>query len=122
MKIAINDPRSFKCSHLAGWFLKDQHWTVETYDDELPKIAPDWILFSYQSDKDWDYLSNLLDWSSQYSVNVQISCGLEHELTNLVFDRPYNNFVQIIQHSDLYGSREQHPMSAVLIGCCSLDP
>lgn len=113
MKIAINDPRSFKCSHLAGWFLKDQHWAVETYDDELPKITPDWILFSYQSAADWDYLSNLLDWSSQYSVNVQISCSLDHDLTDLVFDRPYNNFVQIIQHSDLYGSREQHPMSAV---------
>jgi len=113
VKIAINDPRSFKCSHLAGWFLKDQHWTVETYSDELPKIVPDWIIFSYDSAKDWDYLSNLLDWSVQYSVNVQISCSLDHELTDLVFDRPYNNFVQVIQHSDLYGSREQHPLSSV---------
>lgn len=113
MKIAINDPRSFKSSHLAGWFLKDQHWTVETYSDELPKITPDWIVFSYENAKDWDYLSNLLDWSSQFAVNVQISCSVDYELTDLVFDRPYSNFVQVIQHSDLYGSREQHPHSAV---------
>lgn len=113
VRIAINDPRSFKCSHLAGWFLKDQHWTVEPYDDELPKITPDWLLFAYDNDRDWHQLNSILNWASEFSVNIQISCSIDQDLTSRVFDRAYTNFVQILQHTDLYGSREQQPVSAV---------
>lgn len=113
MKIAINHPRSFKSSHLAGWFLKDQHWQVITYDDEPPTELPDWVVFSYRNTTDNQQLVKLLNWASNFSVNVQITCDLDHDITDMIFDRSYTNYVQLLQHTNLYGSREESPVSVV---------